>query len=267
MSSVSKQGLALRGHGSRHPIHVVAFFPVHLRRIDTSTNRTLFYCDLVLDPIVDMQFQDNVRDWLLVHDQLLWILSDSMQLVQFAYDDLESMIDSNRHAYIQCASTEPLPLIECGTIPQQRFRLIGQKSISHFSVCPSPSTSHTIVAVGAHPCICTYLVTSQLSPPSLGSKAVSVAASLYGAVKSLASYPLSHALTSSWGWNRAEEHQTPLPRAATVYSDFAVQDAARRCERVWTSPDGRYCVVSDALHRVVLLDLRSLVVLNLWKGW
>lgn len=78
---------------------------------------------------------------------------------------------------------------------------------------------------------------------------------------------LSYPLTSSWGWNRAEEHQTPLPRAAAVYSDFAVKDAARRCERVWTSPDGRYCVVSDALHRVVLLDLRSLVVLYLWKGW
>ena len=191
MSSVSKQGFALCGHGSRHPIHVVAFLPVHFRRVDTSTNRTLFYCDLVLDPIVDMQFRDNVSDRLLAHDQLLWILSDSMQLVQFAYDDLESMIDSNRHAYIQCASTDPLPLIECGTIPQQRFRLIGQKSISRFSVCPSPSSSHTIVAVGAHPCICTYVVTSHPSPPSLGSKAVSVAASLYGAVKSLASYPLS----------------------------------------------------------------------------
>lgn len=58
-----------------------------------------------------------------------------------------------------------------------------------------------------------------------------------------------------------------MPRAASVYSDFAVQDTGRRCQNVWISPSGRYCVVCDAFHRVILLDLNSLVVLYLWKGY
>ena len=130
-----------------------------------------------------------------------------MLLVQFGFNNLQNMINDNRHAYIQCSSTDTLPLIECGTISQQRFRLIGQKSISHFSIYPvhNPSSSsssvpispatYTIVAAGTSPCICTYNITCKPSPPSIGSKAVSVAVSLYGAVKSLASSLLPQSLT------------------------------------------------------------------------
>mgnify|MGYP006954141375 CR=1 FL=1 len=62
-----------------------------------------------------------------------------MHLLRFAISDLQSVIEANRHAYIQCSSTASLPSVECGTMPQQRYRLVGQRSITCFAIVSRPS--------------------------------------------------------------------------------------------------------------------------------
>ena len=130
-----------------------------------------------------------------------------MHLLRFAISDLQSVIEANRHAYIQCSSTASLPSVECGTMPQQRYRLVGQRSITCFAIVSRPSppsdasatvrlqSCYTVIAAGSSPCICTYEINKDKNKTSIGTKAVSVAVSLYGAMKSLATsflLPFSH---------------------------------------------------------------------------
>ena len=120
-----------------------------------------------------------------------------MHLLRFAISDLQSVIEANRRAYIQCSSTASLPSVECSTMPQQRYRLVGQRSITCFAVVSRPSPSdasvavkpqscYTLITAGSSPCICTYEINKDKNKTSIGTKAVSVAVSLYGAMKSLA---------------------------------------------------------------------------------
>lgn len=70
-----------------------------------------------------------------------------------------------------------------------------------------------------------------------------------------------------WSWGRSEEHETPVPLPLSVYSDNTFKDSKRTCQHLWCSPNGRFAVLSDALNRVLLLDLHFFVVLHVWKGF
>ena len=220
------------------------------------------------------------------------------------------LIDSiltNYHAFMQCESPESLPIVECSSLPQQRYHLLGQSSIRRIAICvipkrlppaetpsietPStetptppppppvetsqepPSTSSSssssssssdadssfeVVAAGCFPFLCFYEISRDSPSRSVGSLAVSVARSLYGAVRSLA----------GWGWNQAEsEKRETLPRAKSVRTSFELADSKREGAGIWASPAGRFVAVADGLNRVVLADVSTGEVLKMWKGW
>lgn len=87
---------------------------------------------------------------------------------------------------------------------------------------------------------------------------MSVARSLYGAVRSLA----------GWGWNQAEtEKRETIPKTKPVRTSFELADPKREGARIWGSPAGRFVAVSDGLNRVELVDVAAGEVLKMWKGW
>ena len=87
---------------------------------------------------------------------------------------------------------------------------------------------------------------------------MSVARSLYGAVRSLA----------GWGWNQAEtEKRETIPKTKPVRTSFELADHKREGARIWGSPAGRFIAVSDGLNRVELVDVAAGEVLKMWKGW
>lgn len=71
----------------------------------------------------------------------------------------------------------------------------------------------------------------------------------------------------SWGWGRQESApEMPIPHARTVHKGFEVMDSKRQCLNLWASPAGQYAAMSDALGRVVLIDVLYGAVLHIWKG-
>lgn len=209
------------------------------------------------------------------------------------------LIDSiltNYHAFMQCESPESLPVVECGSLPQQRYHLRGQSSIHCIAISiipkripqnetpstetpsnetpstetpdstsetPSPSSqaadsSFEVIAAGSFPFLCFYEISRDSPTRSVGSLAVSVARSLYGAVRSLA----------GWGWNQAEtEKRETIPKTKPVRTSFELADHKREGARIWGSPAGRFVAVSDGLNRVELVDVAAGEVLKMWKGW
>ena len=205
------------------------------------------------------------------------------------------LIDSiltNYHAFMQCESPESLPVVECGSLPQQRYHLRGQSSIKRIAISiipkripqnetpsnetpsmsetpdsmsetPSPSSqtadsSFEVIAAGSFPFLCFYEISRDSPNRSVGSLAVSVAKSIYGAVRSLA----------GWGWNQAEtEKRETIPTAKPVRTSFELADHKREGPQIWGSPSGRFIAVSDGLNRVVLVEISTGEVLKMWKGW
>lgn len=132
--------------------------------------------------------------------------------MKIASASLESSVDTNIHAYISCKDVESLQKVECGSIPQQRYQLSGQKSIHQISItltdktnrCPSKesgsshptdpspdsseqsSESFLVVGVGVQPPICSYEISQDTHGLSVGTIAASMARSIVGAVRSLA---------------------------------------------------------------------------------
>ena len=86
------------------------------------------------------------------------------------------------------------------------------------------------------PILCFYEISRDSPNRSVGSLAVSVAKSLYGAVRSLA----------GWGWNQAEtEKRETIPTAKPVRTSFELADHKREGTQIWGSPSGRFIAVSD----------------------
>ena len=131
------------------------------------------------------------------------------------------------------------------------------------SETPSPSSqpadsSFEVIAAGSFPFLCFYEISRDSPNRSVGSLAVSVAKSLYGAVRSLA----------GWGWSQAEtEKRETIPRPKPVRTSFELADHKREGVRIWASPSGRFVAVSDGLNRVELADVAAGEVLKMWKGW
>ena len=203
------------------------------------------------------------------------------------------LIDSiltNYHAFMQCESPESLPVVECGSLPQQRYHLRGQSSIKRIAISiipkripqnetpsnetpsmsetpdsmsetPSPSSqtadsSFEVIAAGSFPFLCFYEISRDSPNRSVGSLAVSVAKSLYGAVRSLA----------GWGWNQAEtEKRETIPTAKPVRTSFELADHKREGTQIWGSPSGRFIAVSDGLNRVVLVEIYAAREKNIHK--
>ena len=97
--------------------------------------------------------------------------------------------------------------MECGSIPQQRYQLSGQKSIHQISItltdkhrsskeletnhsnsdsAQESSESFLVVGVGLQPPVCSYEITQDTRGLSVGTIAASMAKSIVGAVRSLA---------------------------------------------------------------------------------
>lgn len=209
------------------------------------------------------------------------------------------MIDSiltNYHAFMQCDTPDSLPVVECGSLPQQRYHLLGQSSIKRIAISvipkrippnetppnetssnetpisPTPESSletpsspsqsadssFEVIAAGSFPFLCFYEISRDSPNRSVGSLAVSVAKSLYGAVRSLA----------GWGWNQAEtEKRETIPKAKNVRNSLEIADRKREGTQIWGSPSGRFILVSDGLNRVVLVEVETGEVLKMWKGW
>ena len=112
---------------------------------------------------------------------------------------------------MECTDLQNLQSVECGSIPQQRYKLSGQKIIQRISLSAiatpttrikitssetststpdSPSvpepTSFEVLAIGSQPILCTYQISRDSSGLSVGAIAVSMAKSIYGAVRNLA---------------------------------------------------------------------------------
>ena len=112
--------------------------------------------------------------------------------------------------------------------------------------------------MGSYPFLCFYEISRDSPNISVGSIAVTVAKSLYGAVRSLA----------GWGWSRAEAEQaTPLPKTKGVHKSQEVLDNKRSGIQIWGSPSGRYVIVSDSLSRLALVEVETGEILYLWKGY
>ena len=148
--------------------------------------------------------------------QFYWFLSDYGILVKIPHTALQYSIDSNIHAYMECTDLQNLQNVECGSIPQQRYRLSGQKVIQRISlsVVPTPenrikvtssespetpgstpnspsipeSTSFEVLAIGSQSPLCTYQISRDTHELSVGALAVNMAKSIYGAVRNLAGY-------------------------------------------------------------------------------
>ena len=144
--------------------------------------------------------------------QFYWFLADNGLLVKIACASLESSVDTNIHAYISCKDVESLQKVECGSIPQQRYQLSGQKSIHQISITLTDKTNHysstepetsvsagassdsakessesfLVVAAGMQPPICSYEISQDTKGLSVGTIAASMAKSIVGAVRSLA---------------------------------------------------------------------------------
>ena len=114
---------------------------------------------------------------------------------------------------MECTDLQNLQSVECGSIPQQRYKLSGQKMIQQISLSviatptnrikitssetsetststpDSPSvpepTSFEVLAIGSQPLLCTYQISRDSSGLSVGAIAVSMAKSIYGAVRYL----------------------------------------------------------------------------------
>ena len=132
--------------------------------------------------------------------------------MKIACASLESSVDTNIHAYISCKDVESLQKVECGSIPQQRYQLSGQKSIHQISITLTDKTNHCsstesetshsaesisdsakessesflVVAAGIQPPICSYEISQDTKGLSVGTIAASMAKSIVGAVRSLA---------------------------------------------------------------------------------
>ena len=184
--------------------------------LDCALNRIIFYCDMSISSVRQILVFQQVVLSLLFQFQFYWILSDEGVLVRISEEAIQSSIDENAHAYIQWKAPSALPSIVCGSIPQQRYSLQGQRVIHQISIreiqssfqpletsphrrnstdsqsSSSPSftteTSFEILAVGGQPVLCSYILSRESVGERAGVLAVSVAKSIYGAVKSLAGY-------------------------------------------------------------------------------
>ena len=132
--------------------------------------------------------------------------------MKISCDSLETSVETNIHAYMSCRDVESLPKVECGSIPQQRYQLSGQKSIHQISITLIEKSSHysskeseknlpaesspdsakessesfLVVGVGSQPPICSYEISQDTHGLSMGTIAASMARSIVGAVRSLA---------------------------------------------------------------------------------
>lgn len=205
---------------------------------------------------------------------------------------LSSLLDSvnaNYHAYINCPSVSSIPSIECGSLPQQRYRLHSQGQIYQVAVSAvdsikpitfderftssdeSPAEVLTdnkvfeVLSVGSNPFLCFYQISRESGESTTPSVAFSVAKSLYGAVRSLAGYLYQRSFIHRWSWNQAErESAVHVPQARKVYRSQKIVDSPRKAVAIWTR--GKYGVIADQLSRVLLIDIEQGLVLKVWKG-
>lgn len=210
--------------------------------------------------------------------------------MKIAASSFVETINSNYHAYLNAPSVASAPFIECGLIPQQRYRLTGQSQIHQISVSAVERVKPTImddrttssdespadvlidsnifevIAVGTNPYLTFYEISRESTATTPKSLAFSVAKSLYGAVRSLAGYDVLMIYKDSWGWNQAEkESTTPIPPTRKASRRQEIIDVSRDGLSIWTQ--GKYGVVADSLSRIVLFDIEQGMVLKIWKGY
>ncbi|KAL5264871.1 hypothetical protein ACHWQZ_G005824 [Mnemiopsis leidyi] len=118
---------------------------------------------------------------------------------------------------------------------------------------------YNYVAVGKGPFIAQYCPSEQASQPIMSEVVMSVATKL-----------MSYIPGSSWltGWSQGtKENQITFEPPIAISKNICIDDPRREIVSIKASPRGSLAVLADTFGRLLLLDVSSMILVNIWKGY
>lgn len=118
---------------------------------------------------------------------------------------------------------------------------------------------YNYVAVGKGPFIAQYCPSEQAAQPIMSEVVMSVASKL-----------ISYIPGSSWlsGWSQAaKENQITFEPPIAITKNICIDDPRREIISIKASPRGNLAVLADTFGRLLLLDVASMILVNIWKGY
>ena len=118
---------------------------------------------------------------------------------------------------------------------------------------------YNYVAVGKNPFIAQYCPSEQGAQPIMSEVVMNVATKL-----------ISYIPGSSWlsGWSQASKgdqinFEPPIP----ISKNVCIDDPRREILSIKASPKGNIAVLLDTFGRILLLDITSMIIVDIWKGY
>ena len=118
---------------------------------------------------------------------------------------------------------------------------------------------YNYVAVGKGPFIAQYCPSEQAAQPIMSEVVMNVATKL-----------MSYIPGSSWltGWSQAaKENQITFEPPIAISKNICIDDPRREIVSIKASPRGNLAVLADTFGRLLLLDVASMILVNIWKGY
>ena len=118
---------------------------------------------------------------------------------------------------------------------------------------------YNYVAVGKGPFIAQYCPSEQAAQPIMSEVVMNVATKL-----------MSYIPGSSWltGWSQAaKENQITFEPPIAITKNICIDDPRREIVSIKASPRGNLAVLADTFGRLLLLDVASMILVNIWKGY
>eukprot|EP00116_Pleurobrachia_bachei_P001238 sb/3461500/ len=115
------------------------------------------------------------------------------------------------------------------------------------------------VSVGRDPCVSLYTPSEQAAQPIMSEVVMSVASKL-----------ISYIPGSSWltGWTGGgREEKVNFEPPASITKNICIEDPRREVVAIRASPRGELAILSDTFGRLLLLDVSSMILVNIWKGY
>ena len=114
------------------------------------------------------------------------------------------------------------------------------------------------LAVGKCPFIAQYCPSENAAQPIMSEVVMNVASKL-----------ISYIPGSSWlsGWVKPEEPRHKFEPPQGINKAVCIDDPRRECVSVSASPGGNLAIISDNFGRLLLVDVNSMIIINIWKGY
>ena len=117
---------------------------------------------------------------------------------------------------------------------------------------------YNYIAVGKKPFITQYCPSEQAAQPIMSEVVMNVATKL-----------MSYIPGSSWltGWAQPEPEAQKFEPPIAISKNICIDDPRREITSIRASPKGNLAVLNDTFGRILLLDVNSMLIVNIWKGY